>query len=36
MDSQPRRVDLDFEKAVADLKKLSKPAKLKRKKGGKA
>jgi hypothetical protein len=34
MDSQPRRVDLDFEKAVADLKKLPKPAKPRRKKGG--
>jgi hypothetical protein len=36
MDSQPRRVDLDFEKAVADLKKLPKPANPRRKKGGKA
>ena len=36
MDSQPRRVDLDFEKAVADLKKLPKPAKPRRKKGGQA
>ena len=34
MDSQPRRVDLDFEKAVANLKKLPKPAKPRRKKGG--
>jgi hypothetical protein len=34
MDPQPRRVDLDFEKAVAELKKLPKPAKPKRKKGG--
>ncbi len=34
LDSQPRRVDLDFEKAVADLKKLPKPAKPRRKKGG--
>jgi hypothetical protein len=33
MDSQPRRVDLDFEKAVADLKKLPKPTKTRRKKG---
>jgi hypothetical protein len=33
MDSQPRRVDLDFEKAVADLKKLPKPTKPRRKKG---
>ena len=35
MDSQPRRVDLDFEKAVADLKKLPKPAKPRRTKGDK-
>ena len=34
MDAQPRRVDLDFEKAVANLKKLPKPAKPRRKKGG--
>lgn len=33
MDSQPRRVDIDFEKAVADLAKLPKPSKPKRKKG---
>ena len=34
LDSQPRPVDADFEKAVGDLKKLPKPAKPKRKKGG--
>ena len=27
LDSQPRTVDLDFEKAVTDLKKLPKPKK---------
>lgn len=36
LDSQPHRVDLDFEKAVADLKKLPQPVKPKRKKGGQA
>jgi hypothetical protein len=34
MDSQPRRVDLDFEKAVKQLQQLPIPAKPKRKKGG--
>ena len=36
LDSQPHRVDLDFEKAVADLKKPPQPVKPKRKKGGQA
>jgi hypothetical protein len=34
-DSQPRRVDLDFEKAVAGLKKLPKPARPRGKGGAK-
>ena len=34
-DSQPRRVDLDFEKAVAGLKKLPKPARPRGKSGAK-
>ncbi|MEA3213203.1 MAG: hypothetical protein QOE70_6260 [Chthoniobacter sp.] len=33
MDSQPRAVDLDFEKAVTDLKKLPKAKKPKAPKG---
>lgn len=36
MDSQPRPVDIDFEKAVAEIQKLPKPPKPKRKKGGNA
>jgi hypothetical protein len=32
-DSQPRRVDLDFEKTVAELQKLPKPTKPRRKRG---
>jgi hypothetical protein len=36
VDPQPRRVDLDFEKAVKQLQQLLKPAKPKRKKGGHA
>ena len=35
IDSQPRRVDLDFEKAVTELKQLTKPVKPRRKGGAK-
>jgi hypothetical protein len=35
IDSQPRRVDLDFEKAVTELKQLPKPVKPRRKGGAK-